>query len=692
MATKIRTLDFLPEIFQTPTNAQFLAATLDQLVAQPSVERIQGYIGTRVGYGINAKDYYVTEPTKVRTDYQLDPGVVFRKTDQDVAQDFISYPGILDSLKLEGGVTNNNNRLFNSEFYSWDSFTNLDTNVNFHQYYWLPEGPPPVVVTSATVYSSEQYYVIDNANYYEIATEPTGASLGNPTLTLLRGGTYTFTVNQPTQFWIQGQPGTTGYSVTQPNVQTRDVLGVVNNGASAGVVTFTVPAKNAQDEYNLPGNNTVGVVSTLLFSQVDGSYLNTLNDIDGVTSLNGLTVMFYNTGNPNEMAYGQLVSAQFFTINYIGSPSNPQLQLTPATSIPTSQKITAQYGTTYSGRQFFRNTATIITLIPYLSAQLDMLYYQDGTASDKVGMIRLADSNNSDTIDVVTEILGKTTYTSPNGVTFTNGLKVQFQGNIIPEAYTVEDFYVEGVGTAIELVPVSSLTVPESFSTTVYLPYDSTPWDISGWSGKPFIPVDPDYITIARNSLSKNAWSRSNRWFHIDVIRATAEYNNDPAILLYASQDNKAKRPIIEFYPNLRLFDSGTEAKAPLNFIDFRTTDPLLLVSGQQDYYPDVQVYTDYTAAIATTNYTSSRTATATNGITNEITCGSTIGFRVNDLVRFTTSSGAVFGNIVAGEYYYISEVVNSAKLQFQQLQVDLYLIFLLAAGRCSFIGLHKVQ
>jgi hypothetical protein len=660
MATKIRTLNFLPEIFQTPTNAQFLSATLDQLVAQPNVEKIQGYIGTRVGYGINAKDYYVTEPTKVRTDYQLDPGVVFRKTDQDVAQDFISYPGILDALKLEGGLTNNNNRLFNSEFYSWDSFTNLDTNVNFHQYYWLPQGLPPVVVTSATTYSSEQYYVIDGSNSYEIATEPTGASLGNPTLTLLRGGTYTFTVDQTSQFWIQGQPGTTGYSITQPNVQTRDVLGVINNGATHGVVTFTVPAKNAQDEYNLPGNNTVGVVSTLLFSEVNGSYLNTLNDIDGVTSLNGLTVMFYNTGNPNEMAYGQLVSSQFFTITYTGSPSNPQLQLIPAGSIPTSQKITALYGTSYIGRQFFRNTATIITLIPYLSAELDTLYYQDGTSSDKVGILRIVENNTSDTIDVATEILGKKTYTSPNGVTFTNGLKVQFQGNVTPEAYAIEDFYVEGVGTAIELIPVSSLIVPEPFSTSAYLPYDSTPWDIGGWSGKPYIPVDPDYITIARNALSKNAWSRSNRWFHIDVIKATAAYNNDPTILAYASQYTRAKRPIIEFYPNLRLFDSGTEGKDPLNFIDFRTTDPLLLVSGQQNYYPDVQVYTDYTATINTTAYTSSRTATATNGTTNQITAtGNTYGFRVNDLIRFSVVAGPVYGNIVAGAYYYVSEVIN---------------------------------
>jgi hypothetical protein len=79
MANRIRTLNFLPEIFQTPTNAQFLSATLDQLVDQPNVARMQGFIGSKFGYGINAKDYYVTEPTKVRTDYQLEPGVVFTK-------------------------------------------------------------------------------------------------------------------------------------------------------------------------------------------------------------------------------------------------------------------------------------------------------------------------------------------------------------------------------------------------------------------------------------------------------------------------------------------------------------------------------------------------------------------------------------------------------------------------------------
>ena len=43
-STRIRTLNFLPDIFKTTTNAQFLAATLDQIVDQPNTERIEGYI------------------------------------------------------------------------------------------------------------------------------------------------------------------------------------------------------------------------------------------------------------------------------------------------------------------------------------------------------------------------------------------------------------------------------------------------------------------------------------------------------------------------------------------------------------------------------------------------------------------------------------------------------------------------
>ena len=102
MVTKVRTIDFLPDIFKTRTNNQFLSATLDQLVQQPDFKKIQGYIGSKFGYGISSGDKYLTEPSKIRTDYQLEPTVVFKKKDTKIAVDLLTYPGFLDSIKLQG--------------------------------------------------------------------------------------------------------------------------------------------------------------------------------------------------------------------------------------------------------------------------------------------------------------------------------------------------------------------------------------------------------------------------------------------------------------------------------------------------------------------------------------------------------------------------------------------------------------
>jgi len=687
MAARIRTLNFLPEVFQTPTNAQFLGATLDQIVDQPNTMKIEGYVGSKFGYGINAKDKYVIEPTKTRTDYQLDPAVVFTKTNTSTAVDFISYPGIVDAVQLNGGITNNNDRLFNSQFYSWDPFVDLDKLINFNQYYWLPTGAPAVTVATDIVYNASDYTVVDLPNGYNISSDINPSGSTNPSLTLIRGGTYTFTVNQNSPFWIQGKPGLTGYDPTQTNVQTRDILGVENNGAEAGVVTFTVPYKNAQDQYDLPGNNTVDVVSSIPFEQIDGQLLSYVKDIDGVTSLDGLTVMFYNTGILNETGFvsafydttlydeqttGSIapdggypytypgvelnetnygggyytdVSATFYRITYVGSVSDPVLKLVPYASIPTNQKITAVYGTQWKSRNFYRNVEGNINLIPYLSSLLDTLYYQDGTVADKVGVIKLINSNTTNQINVY-DILGQKNYTAPNGVVFTNGLKVTFAGSIYPASYKTGEYYVQGVGTAIELLNAADLIAPEPFTSGTYTPYDTLPYDIGNYDSTLYIPVYQDYMTIARNSIDKNAWSRSNRWFHIDVINATAGYLNDPTIATkYATKDNKAKRPIIEFYPNLKLFNNGVVGKQPIDFFDERTTDAFTQVAGQLNYYPDVEVYTASTASIASASSTTSTTITVPASDVGPTTAtGASIGtFQVGQFI--TDSAGILPSN-----------------------------------------------
>ena len=810
--TRVRTLTFLPEIFQTPSNSQFLAATLDQLVNPPTATKIQGYVGSRFGYGVNANDYYVTEPTKTRADYQLDPGIIFTAPADSTnppagsAVEFISYPGIIDALKTDGGATDNNSALFNSQFYSWDSFADLDKLINFNEYYWLPLGPPAVTVAASTIYTNEQYVITDLPNGYEVSIQNQVGSSINPTLTLIRGGTYTFTVNQASQFWIQTLPGTSGYEPPpNQNIYTRNVFGVTNNGAEQGTVTFNVPAADAQNEYIIPDNLTVDLVSTTPFESINGQLLSSFENIDGVTSLEGLTVMFYGTGidpgnptgyvssyfsedgvpydtnstliqsvtpltltvgsssatnftlstgdtnmftvgslitfdaptfgginagqfyyissilnsvdftisatpggsdlalipgagampinfdnvprseqtliigsianisgtdylvlssgNTNNMVvnttvtfnnvFGGVTAGQvyyineikdsvtfsissvvdstplnltvgtcnmgvvinqgqledgftttirdnFYRVQYSGDPSNPVVRLYPAGAIPINERITPQLGQQYRSISFYRDALGDLQEIPAITAPLDTLYYQDGTYADKVGIIKLIDNSASNGIDVDAQILGRKNYTSPNGVKFTNGLKVQFNGNVIPSSYLTGQYYVQGVGTAIELVAISELVCPENFTQGNYVPYDSTPFDTTNWDAELYIPVLPDYLTIARNSISRNPWSRSNRWFHVDVINATAVYNNNPAILTaYATAKNKAARPIIEFYPNLKLFNTGIAGKSPVDFVDTRTVSPLVDVAGALNYYPDIQVYTNATATLS---------------------------------------------------------------------------------------------
>ena len=49
MARLTRTIDLLPEIFRTETNEKFLNATLDQIVQQPQLKRVEGLLDKRLG-------------------------------------------------------------------------------------------------------------------------------------------------------------------------------------------------------------------------------------------------------------------------------------------------------------------------------------------------------------------------------------------------------------------------------------------------------------------------------------------------------------------------------------------------------------------------------------------------------------------------------------------------------------------
>jgi len=615
MVTKVRTLEFLPDIFRTTPNQQFLTATLDQLVQQPNITRMQGYIGRQFEYGINSNDSYITEPTKARTNYQLEPAVVFTKEQTSTASDFITYPEMLDSLKLEGGPVAKNSSLFSNQFYSWDSFTDLDKLINFNQYYWLPNGPDPVEVRPSILDYLVDYNVSqDITNAFTFTADNEVVEGLNPTLTLLRGGKYTFSTKQFGNFWIQTIPGITGTDPNRPNISTRSIFGVTANGAQNNeTITFQVPAVDAQNSDVYPGNNRVDLVATVPFDKIHGKRLSEVQNIDGITILNNKSLMFYGfpsatVGNitrlyDDELFDGDIntivsfdevdqtdVTTKFYRIVYNDgtNPGDPVIILSEIGSIPTNEKITVSYGTLFSTTDFVKNPYGVISIIPTVTAPISTLYYQDGTNPSKFGIIKLIEGQTNNFIDLDSEVLGKKTYVSPNGVTFTNGLKVTFSGNIFPASYQTGQYYVEGVGSSITLHSVLDYVVPEKFTQQVYSAYDIDPYDTSNFGSTVNVPVLKDYITVSRNANSKNAWSRSNRWFHVGVLTEVVKHNSTASVLAVLNSDaSRAKRPIIEFYPNIKLFDSGTVGKGKVSFIDTTSTDAFNQVSGTTSYFPD---------------------------------------------------------------------------------------------------------
>ena len=591
MATQIRTIDFLPEIFKTQTNELFLNATLDQLVQQPDFKKVQGFIGSKFGYGINSADKYLQEPTATRANYQLEPAVVFKKKDTSIAVDMITYPGLVSAIELESGIKTNHNNLFSNEFYSWDSFADLDKLINFGQYYWVPQGPEPVSISTEKVLTKATYTVNSLSNTYEFAINGGSTSIGNPTIELVRGGTYTFVTNQTSRFYIQTQPGINGFDSVKTNFSTRQVYGVENNGSTTQSVTFNVPQAADQTYTFTPGDIFADLVTESSFDQIHHRYLSEIQSIDGVTQLEGKTVLFYGTDPTSVSNFtNATINKYLYKIRYVGNQIDPMIELDPYELLVDNTKITIQSGDQYISRVFVKDSQANINLVPIITSTLDTLYYQDSINPAKFGKIKIVDDPISSRIDIIEDVLGKKSYTSPNGITFTNGLKVQFTGQVLPVEYLNDTYYVEGVGTGIVLVPVSEQIVPEPFGQTISEIFEEYLFDQDRYESSAQLSFYPDYITINRASLDRNAWSRSNCWFHVDVLKTTIANNTiSPIASAALASDTRAKRPIIEFYPNLKLINHGSKGRMPIDFIDTKTPDALSMVSGSTNYYPDGQ-------------------------------------------------------------------------------------------------------
>jgi hypothetical protein len=214
----------------------------------------------------------------------------------------------------------------------------------------------------------------------------------------------------------------------------------------------------------------------------------------------------------------------------------------------------------------------------------DMLFYQSDKDPNRLGRFIIADIDSNTFIDIEKEILGKKTYTSANGVEFTNGLVVEFLGQVESPKYAEGTWLVEGVGKEITLIKFSDLVPPALTSDTPEILFDNEGFDTQPFDDASQYPGYKDYITISRNSKDSNPWSRYNRWFHRSVLEYAYRRRGSD---FDAAEASRAKRPIIEFHPNIKLYNHGTTAKTTVDYIDNFTTDVFSNVEGSLGYNID---------------------------------------------------------------------------------------------------------
>ena len=141
--------DLLPDYVANNLDIKnYMNGVANHFFQKPYEEPISGFIGSKnVSY--NKDDYYISEVTKKREQYQLSQFMV-SKDDKGNIDNFMSYRNIVNEMKYQGSFTENENRLWSCEIWSWTPCINPDMFINYNNYFWCERGCPAITVEEQT--------------------------------------------------------------------------------------------------------------------------------------------------------------------------------------------------------------------------------------------------------------------------------------------------------------------------------------------------------------------------------------------------------------------------------------------------------------------------------------------------------------------------------------------------------------
>ena len=123
----------LPVVNQTTAVKNFFESTVEQLFAEANSEIITGFIGKKTSNDHNVDIAYLNEPSIDRTFYSLSPVVNTLNLTTGDSEDFVFFDEYINTLKIYGANTINQDKIFSTDFQAYMPPVNPDKLINFQE-------------------------------------------------------------------------------------------------------------------------------------------------------------------------------------------------------------------------------------------------------------------------------------------------------------------------------------------------------------------------------------------------------------------------------------------------------------------------------------------------------------------------------------------------------------------------------
>jgi hypothetical protein len=544
--TKRRHVSLLPQYNQTADLSSFFDATVDQVFQPGAAEPISGYVGHLLSNTFS-NDFYVGEPSIARSFYQLEPAMVsYDADDHSTINHALSYPDLVSYLNVEGALTDDHTRLFETDYYSWAPPINIDMLVNYRQYYWF--GDVNLSASARYMFNGNDQSAslsLTNGNL-SVASTADNINAAVRSVSIASGVWYL-------EFNIG--PGAQSVGLANPSKAIDDTSGLRSSGnalvyGSDGSVYYNQPQALDQTLMPFTEGDVVGIAwntaSKKVWFRVNNSpWDNNVND-DPETNTGGFDITSMLATPPLCAFWSTADAGSRATINFGASAflySPPTGFIGPATTLPSLDQpllvLTVPIAT-YSG-----DGSTVSFALPPPSSAVDPDEEAPAAFINNVP-VGLTINNDGNSI---------TLHSIPHAgdvvlVCRTPDLRAVITGKASVDVSTMNNDGVTWLSSTMRIRIIDCAHLSNA--------WDSRPWDTSLWdaSDDAIYMVDgigtslrltprasmidglaAQYVTIDRSSIDANGWSLRNFWVHADAFAFSG--------LSFPAR--QATRPIIEF-------------------------------------------------------------------------------------------------------------------------------------------------